>query len=173
MTLRNKLGADFLFFLIILLFWGQQSSCKIYSFTGANTNAKTVSIDLFQNRANNAPYQASQLFTEALKNKFSREGNLKLVDNGGDLHFSGNITSYNFTSVAPQANETSSQVRLTMSVNVVFVNNLDPKDKWEQTFSRFVLYPSTQDINRIEESKIEEINTQLVDDVFNKALVKW
>lgn len=147
--------------------------CHIYSFTGANTSAKSVTIDFFQSKAQNAPVKASQLFTEALKTKFTSEGNLKLVNNDGELKFSGYISSYTVQSKAPQSGETSALVQLTLTVHVDFINRLDEKDKWSQDFSRFALYESSQNLSSIEDAKLNEINTQLVEDIFNKALVKW
>jgi hypothetical protein len=58
-------------------------------------------------------------------------------------------------------------------VHVDYVNALDEKDKWSQDFTRFAQYESSQSLTSVEEAKIREINTQIVDDIFNKALVKW
>lgn len=149
------------------------NSCGVYSFTGASTNAKTIAIDFFPSKAPNAPIKAAQLFTEALKTKFSTEGNLKLVNNNGELKFTGYISNYTVASRAPVAGEQSGIVQITMTVHVDFVNSLDEKDKWSQDFSRFAQYESSQSLTSIEEAKIREINVQLIDDIFNKALVKW
>ncbi len=149
------------------------NSCGIYSFTGASTNAKTISIQLFTSKAQNAPIKASQLFTEALKTKFTTEGNLKLLNTDGDLQFSGYISSYSLQSKAPQAGQTSGLVQITLSVHVDFMNKLDEKDKWNLDFSRYAVYDATQNLSTIEDAKLTEINNQLVEDIFNKALVKW
>lgn len=149
------------------------SACGIYSFTGASTSAKTISIDYFPSKAANAPVKAAQLFTEALKNKFTTEGNLKLVNNNGELRFNGYISNYTVASRAPVAGEQSGIIQITMTVKVEYANSLDEKDKWSQEFTRFAQYESSQSLTSVEEAKIREINTQLVEDIFNKALVKW
>lgn len=163
------------FALLILsgLIYLTNTACGIYSFTGASTNAKTISIQLFSSKAQNAPIKASQLFTEALKSKFTNEGNLKLVNNDGDLQFSGYIASYTLQSKAPQAGQTSGLVQITLVVHVDFINKLDDKDKWNLEFSRYAVYDATQNLSSIEDAKLSEINNQLVEDIFNKALVKW
>ena len=101
------------------------------------------------------------------------EANLKQVASDGDLQFSGAITGYTFTSDAPVANATSGLNKLTINVQVKFVNSKDEKDKWEQNFSRYAQYSSSEDLATVEDRLIGEINTQLVDDIFQKALVKW
>ncbi len=149
------------------------NSCGVYSFTGANTNAKTVSIGIFTNKAPNAPMKASNLFTEALKQKFTTEGNLKLVDNNGELKISGFISNYSVKPKAAIAGETSGLVEITISVQVDYTNTLDPKDKWSQEFKKYAQYESSQSLSAVEEAKLKELNVQLVEDIFNKALVKW
>jgi len=149
--------------------------CKIYSFSGANVPAdiKTEQIDLFQNRSGNGPALLSQTFTDKLKNKFIVEANLKQVTTNGDLHFKGYISGFVYANQAPTAGVSSSLNRLTITVQVDFQNNKDEKDKWQQSFTRFAEVPSTEDLFSIENRLIEEINKQLVDDIFVKALVKW
>lgn len=101
------------------------------------------------------------------------EANLKQVASEGDLQFSGAITGYTYTSDAPVAGATSGLNKLTITVQVKFINAKDEKDTWEQNFSRYAQYSSSDDISSVEDRLINEINTQLVDDVFKQALVKW
>ncbi len=150
--------------------------CKIYSFTGANipTDIKTFSVELFQNRASNGPASLSQLFTDRLKLKMQTEGNLKQATSQGDLQFSGAITGYTFTSDAPVAGAISGLNRLTITVHVKFVNTKNEKENWEETMQpRFAQFAAGEELLAVEERLINEINAQLVDDIFQKALVKW
>ena len=162
-----------IFFLLPLL--ASISSCKVYSFTGANVPADihTFSVELFQNRANNGPASLPQAFTDKLKVKFQTEGNLKQSSSDGDLQFKGAITSYTYTSDAPVAGATSGLNKLTITVQVKFVNARNDKDKWEQSFSRYAQYSASDNLSSVEDRLVNEINTQLVDDIFQKALVKW
>lgn len=149
--------------------------CKVYSFSGASIppDIRTFSVEMFQNRANNGPASLPQLFTDKLKYKFQTEGNLKLVSGEGDLQFRGSIIGYNFTSDAPIAGATSGLNKLTITVQVEFVNTKSEKDRWTESFPRFAQYSATENIISIEDQLINSINTQLVDDIFQKALVKW
>lgn len=160
---------------ILLSFLPLAEGCKVYSFSGANIPAdiKTFSVEQFQNRANNGPASLAQLFTDKLKYKFQTEGNLKLVASDGDLQFRGAITGYTFSSDAPIAGATSGLNKLTVTVQVEFINTKDEKDRWTENFPRFAQYAASENIISIEDQLIGTINTQLVDDIFQKALVKW
>ena len=153
------------------------SGCKIYSFTGANIppDIKTFSVELFQNRASNGPASLSQLFTDRLKFKMQTESNLKqATGQGGDLQFSGAITGYTFTNDAPVAGAVAGLNRLTITVHVKFVNTKNEKDNWEETMQpRFAQFAAGEELLAVEERLITEINAQIVDDIFQKALVKW
>lgn len=151
------------------------SSCKVYSFTGASVgnNIHTFSVELFQNRANNGPASLPQVFTDKLKQKFQTEANLSQATSEGDLQFRGAITGYVLTSDAPVAGATSGLNKLTISVQVEFTNNKDEKDHWTDNFSRYAQYSSSENLTSVEDKLISDINTQLVDDIFQKALVKW
>ncbi|MFN8278498.1 MAG: LPS assembly lipoprotein LptE [Chitinophagales bacterium] len=164
-------------FLVLLAGIGMLGACKIYSFTGANIPAdiKTVTIDLFQNRANNGPANIGQLITEKLKNKMVTEANLRQVNFDGDLVFKGNVVGYTFSSQAPTAQVQSGVNRLTITVLVTFQNNRYPAESWKQpeTFSRYAEVNGSENLSAVETRLIDEINKQLVDDIFTKALVKW
>jgi len=115
----------------------------------------------------------SPMLTEALKDRFLSETNLTLVDYNGDMNFEGTITNYTVTPVAIQGNETAALNRLTVSVRVKFTNLVDEKQSFEYSFSRYEDYDSSQDLSAVEEELITSINTQLVDDIFTKAVVNW
>lgn len=166
---KSLLAACYLFLLLAI------GGCKIYSFTGASVSSdiKNFSVELFQNQANNGPASIAQTFTDRLKLKFQTEANLRLVPFDGDLRFAGAIVGYSYTSEAPLAGATSGLNKLTITVRVDFTNIHDDQDKWSETFSRYAQFSSNEDINSVEDRLIEEINRQLVDDIFQKALVKW
>ena len=41
------------------------------------------------------------------------------------------------------------------------------------TFSRYRDFPANEDLSSIEETLMEEICNELVEDIFNKAIVNW
>jgi hypothetical protein len=151
------------------------SGCKVYSFTGANipTDIHSFSVDLFQNRANNGPASLPQTITDKIKSKFQQEANLKQVSTDGDLELRGAITGYAFTSDAPVAGATSGLNKLTITLQVEFVNTRNDKDKWTESFSRYAQYSAGLNLSSVEDQLINDISNQLMDDIFQKALVKW
>lgn len=151
-------------------------SCKVnYSFTGASIpeDVKTVSVKTFQSYAPLANANLSQTFTEALKDKFLSQTNLDIVTKEGDLQFEGSITGYAVTSVAIQGNETAALNRLTITVKVKFINTKDKELDFETNFSRYSDYESSQNLASIEDDLIKDINDQLTQDIFNKAVSNW
>ncbi|TAL58048.1 MAG: hypothetical protein EPN85_12540 [Bacteroidetes bacterium] len=158
--------------LFILLLQG----CKVhFSFSGASVSpdVKTVSIQYFKNNASLAPPTLSQTLTEAIKDIFTSQTNLGIVSRDGDLSFEGEITNYMTAPVALQANDQAALNRLTITVNVRFTNIKDEKQKFETSFSRYADYSSTQNLNAVQAQLIEDINQQLVQDIFNKAMINW
>lgn len=151
------------------------TGCKVYSFTGAaiSPDVLTVSIQYFPNNAPIVNPNLSPAFTEKLKDKFITQTNLSLVQSQGDLDFSGTITGYSTQPIAIQENETAALNRLTITVSVKFVNQKDPKQDFESSFSRYADYDSRQSLASVEDELIRLINEQLVDDIFNRAVINW
>lgn len=163
-------------FVITCSFLVTIAACKVnYSFTGASISpdVKTVSVQYFQNNASLVQPALSQSLTEALKGRFLSETNLTLIDQNGDLNFEGAITNYNVSPMAIQGNETAALNRLKITIHVKFINNTDPKQNYETSFERYEDYLSTLDLSSVEEDLIKSINTKLVEDMFNKAVINW
>lgn len=159
--------------LTIVLF---TSSCGIYSFTGASIppDAKTISVQFFSNKAQLVEPILSPLFTDALRDILITQTVLEMVDNGGDLSFEGEITSYTTTPVAIQSDQTAALNRLTIKINVRFYNKFEPEKDFEQEFTQFLEYSSEEtDFSSIKEELINSLNDMLATDIFNKALVNW
>jgi hypothetical protein len=151
-------------------------SCRVnYSFTGASIspNVKTVTIMYFPNQASLVVPNLSRSLTDALKDYFTSQTNLVLVDKGGDLHIEGAITGYTVQPIAIQGNETAAMNRLTITISVKFTNKTDEKQNFETTFSRYQDYQSTLNLSSVQDGLIKQIDDQLVQDVFNKAVVNW
>ncbi len=159
-----------------LLLLGSISSCKLnYSFTGASIppEVKTVSIQYFPNNASIIKPTLSQSFTETLRDIFTSQTNLSLINKGGDLNFEGSITGYTVSPVAIQSNDAAALNRLTITVNVKFTNKKNEKQNFETYFSRFADYGSSQNLSALEDQLIKDINTQLTQDIFNKSVTNW
>jgi hypothetical protein len=161
--------------LLLVLFAGLQSCRMNYSFTGASIspNVKTVSIINFPNNAGLVVPTLSRTFTNALRDYFTSQTNLNLVERNGDLNLEGAIIQYTTQPVAIQGNETAAMNRLTIAVSVKFTNKTDSRQNWENTFSRYQDFTSSVNIATVQDGLINEITDQLVQDIFNKAVVNW
>jgi hypothetical protein len=162
-------------YILVFILALQATGCGVYSFTGASIapEVKTVSVAFFPNRASLVQPSLSQTFTEKLRDKFVSQTNLTLLERGGDLTFDGNITDYNTQPIAIQGNEQAALNRLTISVKVKFENLKDPKQNFESSFTRYADYDSRQELSSVEQDLINEICNQLVDDIFNRAVINW
>lgn len=152
------------------------SGCTVkYSFTGASIppEAKTVSVQLFQNIAPQVNPTLSNYFTEELKNAFMTQTKLLMVNSFGDFAFSGQITNYAVAPISVQGNETAAQNRLTITVKVKFVNVIDPKGSFDKSFSQYEDYDSNQNFTQVEEQLMQAIVKKIVEDIFNASAANW
>ena len=158
--------------LAILLLCLVLGSCKLSLSGGNYGEAKTISIAFFPNNAALVQPTLSQSFTEDLRNFFQTQSPLSLISKGGDLQIEGAITDYRVGPVGV-SNQAASSNRLTITVNVKFSNSKDSTKDFDTSFSRFVDFSSTQNISSIEQELISQVNQQLIQDIFNKALINW
>jgi len=162
-------------FSVIILFTILSGCTVNYSFTGASIPAevKTINIKYFPNNASLIVPTLSQELTDALRDKFTSETNLKIVNDGGDLLLEGSITGYKTSPVAVQSNDQAALNRLTITVDVTYTNTFDENMSFETTFSRYDDYSSSANLTEVQEGLIEEIGRMLVEDIFNKAVINW
>lgn len=154
---------------------GLLAACGVYSFTGASIppEARTISVAFFPNDAPLVQPTLSQRFTETLQDKFQRQTNLRLVEDGGDLHFEGSIIGYSTQPTAIAGDDRAALNRLTITVRVRFINEYDSRAGFERNFSRFYDYAAEISLAQIENEAIDIINEALVEDIFNAAVVNW
>jgi hypothetical protein len=155
------------------------SSCSV-TLSGASipVDMKTINVQFFENTAPLVVNNLSQLFTEALKDRIRSQTRLGIVRGEADATFEGAITGYSIAPVSIQATDNNTAprataTRLTITVNVKYVNNKDKKlsPDFEQSFSRYTDF--TGDISSQEQNLIRIINQQLTEDIFNKAFANW
>ena len=152
------------------------SGCSVkFTLKGSSVpeNLKTFTVQYFENRAPLINPTLSQSFTEALKDRVTRESRLVLETKDGDIEFKGTITGYSIRPMAIQADALSAETRLTVTVKVEYRNFKNPKDNWESQFSAYEDYPSERNINDIEGELTNLIIEQLTEDIFNKAFSDW
>jgi hypothetical protein len=146
-----------------------------YSFTGGKPKAglETVTVNLFDNNASLVNPTLAVDMTEAIKDKFIAQSNLRLVNFEGDMQFEGQVVQYDVRPVAIQGNETAASNRLTVGLKVKYTCEKYPEDSWDKVFSQFSDFSSTLSLNNVEGDLVKDIVDRLAQDIFNKALSNW
>lgn len=151
--------------------------CGVYSFTGADidySNTKTFQVDFFQNNAPIIEPGIDRFFTQTLQDILLNQTSLDLVTTSGDLIFEGEIVEYYVAPITATAVSTAAQNRLTVGVNVRFINTQDETKDFEQRFSFYYDYPgSSQLIGSTLDDAISVIFERITQDIFNKSLANW
>lgn len=164
----------YLIFGFAVLSW---ASCSMsYSFTGASIppEVKTIQINQFPNNAPLVNPTLSQVFTDALRDKFQSQTTLVIVSEGGDLVIEGEISDYNTRPSAIQSDDIAALNRLTIAVRVSYTNTFDDSQSFSnKTFSWYEDYDSSQDLNSVADQLVPLILESLVDDIFNQTVVNW
>jgi Lipopolysaccharide-assembly len=161
--------------ILILLVAITLHSCGAYNFTGTGPiDAKTVQVNYFQNNAPLIEPGIERTFTNKLQEILQNQTNLNLVISGGDLMYEGEITQYNITPMTATADQKAAQSRLSITVNVRFVNKNKEADNFEKTFSFFVDFDASENPTGAKlNTYLDEIFTRITQDIFNESLAKW
>lgn len=155
------------------------SSCgyKVtYNLSGGSIppEAKTFSVAYFPNNAPMVAPTLSNVLTEGLRDKFSRQTRLQQVEEGGDFAFEGEITNYSSTTASVSSGDYALQNRLTITVKVSFQNAVDQTTSFNaKTFSSYADYDASQLLVDVQDQLIEEIVEDLVNDIYMAAAGNW
>jgi hypothetical protein len=152
-------------------------SCSI-KLNGASTQGlKTIYVGYFENDAPQVISTLSQNFTEALKQEIRSGTSLSIIQTQqADAVLTGNIIGYSIAPASIQATSNNvapiaSASALTITVSVKYVNNIDKKLSFEQTFSEPGNF--TGDIATQQNALIVTITNALTQDIYNKAFANW
>ncbi len=150
-------------------------SCNVkYNFTGTGKiNAKTFQVNYFQNNAEIVEVGIERTFTQKLQNAIQNQTNLDLVTSGGDLLYEGEIVEYRITPMASNANQQSSQNRMTITINVRYSSKNSEDDNFEKRFSFFHDYDANLLPSAVLNEALEIIYERITLDIFNESLAKW
>lgn len=166
----------------ILLMSAVLSGCS-FGFKGISIppTVNTYFVDQFQNGAGNAPPDIGQRFSDLLKDRVTRNSRLNYSEDGPDIEFSGTVTTFSVTSVAPERLDSDSGLtefgstlnRLNISVQVDYIDNQDDEASWSQSFSFFEDFEATTILSDVQDELIDNIFEQLTTDIFNKSFTNW
>ncbi len=162
-------------FILFLISITALNSCSVYNFTGTGKiDAKTFQVNNFQNNALLIEPGIERIFTQKLQNLIQNQTNLNLIRTEGDLIYEGEITDYSITPMAPTADQTASQNRLTITINVRFTYKNKEKDSFEKKFSHFHDFTGSQQLVGSQLSDaLDDIFGRITQNIFNESLAKW
>ncbi|OKS89538.1 LptE family protein [Mucilaginibacter polytrichastri] len=169
--------AAFSVLIIVALACVSQSCAYRLDAASIPAGLKTINVQFFENNAPFVVNNLSQNFTEALKNKIRSQTRLSIVRGEANATMSGAIVGYSIAPVSVQATGTTSAPpiasasRLTITVTVKYVNDIDKKLNFDQSFSRYADFKG--DLGTQEQNVIALILPQLTEDIFNKAFSNW
>lgn len=150
--------------------------CSVqYSFSGADipADANSFSVRQFKIATPMAAPNYDLTLTEAFKDLMLAQTRLDLVERKGDLQYEGTITRYETGNAAVTGDEIAALNRLSITVKVKYINTFEREKNFERNFTRFADYDSNQDFNAVEAELIEEINAQIIQDIFDASLGAW
>ena len=150
--------------------------CSVhYSLSGASISpdVKTFSVAYIPNHAANKQATLSDVMTEGLKDKFRSSAGLSLVSSNGDLQFSGSIVDYSTSYQGVTASQLAAQTRLTISVQIKYINKTDEKQNFEKRFSAYRDFEATQSLSDVEDVLIKEISEEIIESIFLESVANW
>ncbi len=153
--------------------------CKIsYKLNQASIplEAQTVSVPLFPNVAAMVYPALSPTLADKLQQRFAQQTKLTQVREDGDLAFTGEIVNYITTPISVTSAEeySAAQQRLTITVRVSFSNRFDPQWNFQnRTFSQYADFDSSQQLQAVEATLVDQISEALVTDIFNASVANW
>jgi sulfite reductase alpha subunit-like flavoprotein len=178
----NKLNSSktrLVLVIILLVSFTLLNGCGIYSFSGASTAAKTLTVEQFFNNTDLGPANVGQNFTNKLKDYYQRNSSLKVVPENGELQVDGAISEYRINPIAPVASgnqtiDAAALTRLTIGVKMSYVDTLEPKNSFkDRTFSFYADFPNTEILTNVQEELEKKIFDQILTDIFNATVANW
>jgi outer membrane lipopolysaccharide assembly protein LptE/RlpB len=136
---------------------------------------KTFSVKTLEILAPNAPLSYGANLTEQLKDGIQNNTRLLLNTNfgKGEVNIEGKIINYSVTPIAIQGNDNATQNRLTISAQFSIEITKPKEELISVTSTRFSDFNANDNLAAVEAQLLEEINTQIIQDVINKLMSNW
>lgn len=152
-------------------------SCSVsYRFNGASidyTTTKTIQIDEFPIRSSYVWGPMAAIFNNKLKDIYATGTQLEQVKRNGDLVIEGEITQYQQRNKGVSSEGHSSQIELSITVNVRFTNNVNHTQDFERQFTASSYYESSQNLNSVQEDLVNEMVKNITEQIFNATVANW
>jgi hypothetical protein len=158
------------------------ASCKIYSLkdTSIPPEVKNIHLAYIENRARLINPALAPALNDALRQKINNQASrlAQIQGTDADYDITAWISDYNY-STSGISNQQASSNRLTVTIHIVFKNNLDPTGKkvppanFEADVSRNFDFNAQTSITDAEQQLLPTITSNLTDEIFNKLFSNW
>ena len=174
----KKIWIPFLLMAIVSL--AGFSSCGVYSFADVSIpdSIKTVRVNFFENRAPYVNPQLSPALTDRVRQRIVNQTKLTQT-NSDNAHYdiSAVITNYSVStsgiSTGQDNRAQASMNNLNVAVTVTLRNQLSGGEPQEFQISRSFPFAATLSLQSAEARLLDEIVTNLTDDIFNRLFSNW
>lgn len=162
---------------ILVLLVGVSSCIPRYTLNGAAIDYnvyKTIRVGEFPIRAAMVYAPLQPLFENKLIDTYTKQTRLKITDSSNsDLAVEGEITGYSLSPQAVGEDAFATKTRLTITVRVKYVDNKEPRNTIDQTFSAFRDFDANKMLTSVQDELCSQISDELVLLIFNATAGNW
>ena len=168
--------------ILALAFLIAVTSCKVYSFkdTSIPPEVKSIHLAYIENRARLVNPALAPALNDALRQKINNQASRLSQVQGTDADYdiTAWVSDYSY-STSGISNQQAASNRLTVTVHIVFKNNIDPTGKkvppanFEADVSRNFDFSANTSITDAETQLLPTISSNLTDEIFNKLFSNW
>jgi Lipopolysaccharide-assembly len=158
------------------------SSCHVYSFkdTSIPPEVKSIHLAYIENRARLVNPQLAPALNDAIRLKINNQASRLAQIEGSDADYdvTAYVSDYSYSTSGITAQQASSN-RLSVTVHIVFKNNLDPTGKkvppanFEADVTSNFDFAATTSITDAEAQLLPTITSNMTDAIFNKLFSNW
>lgn len=156
------------------------SGCKSISISLKDSGStpeewKSFSIKTLESSAPNCPLSYTAKLTEDLKDAIQNNTRLSLntTTGSGEVYIGGIVNNYQVMPIAIQNNNSAAQNRLTIGVQFNINISAPKTETINLNTTRFADFNASTNLASVENQLLEDINTQLAQDLINKLLGNW
>ena len=153
------------------------ASCTIsYKFNGTVIDydkVKTIAIEDFTNQAAMVYAPLTSVLNEKIKDTYTRQTRLSLVDRNGDLELSGEVVGYDVTPMGMTSSSLSAETRITLRVNVRYTNNTNHEEDFERSYTAYRNFDSNLLLTDVQDQLIDELVEEICENIYNNTVANW
>lgn len=158
-------------YLLVLVFF--LAGC--YSFKGISIpdEISTFNVPFIEVISPDAPPSININLQEKLILKITRESRLTFTDSDPDIIMNASITGYNVEAIGANSENSVNANKLSITVKVDYVDAKNEKNNWKKNFSQNREFAAGVNLLSVQADLIEQIFTDISEDIFNFSFTNW